>query len=628
MAEVHYLSGHPEATRLVHEARVAAPPETRFHEHQDPKKAPPVLRETVAPTSFAVILPNGREFTGKAGVEALRQLAAGTTENQVQPPRPRQSLDLWLKQTLGLEEASSESASTTPAAGKSRRLPRWLRGERFGIGAWIYLRILAVAYLFAFLNALMQQPALVGEQGLYPLAERFSTSANWPTILAKPTLLWFWPSDSMLIGQALAGMLVALVLLLNRAPALCCLLAAGLYLSVMTAGDIFYKYAGDGLLVEAGIIGALLAPWTLGRGRAVSPPIAAVWLAWILLIRIWTIPLYIRLLFSRQWQGLETYAPRLLTDALPTPQMWFLGHLPNFFLELIAALEITIIIFAPLLFFVGRNFRRIGVVMFLLGLLWLFATTNSSPALLISFAIVLLAVDDRFWWGLRRRHPGFRLPYVGLPSRPGWPRQLTTMALCALLFVAAQMSLAHVYSRFKAHPIRSQVALALRPWRIANVYPHGDFFIQDQRRDFILEGSRDGKTWEPYVFRYRIGPLDRPPPFLSLYDPRLDAFPWVMGRNQPPPWTRPLIRELLRGNARMHTFFVENPFPEQAPRFIRLQKYLYEFASLADWQTTGTWWQREPWRGEDRAEIQPPMVYQLNDSGRMTGHRHFEAPGD
>lgn len=626
MAEVHYLAGQSEAKRLLQQAKAVAPVGTSYHEHTELKQAPPALAEAITPATFAVVLPNGREFTGRAAVDALRQLAAGVAAGQVQPPLPKQGLLTSLQHLVGLGGSDDNETSPPTPTPRRSRLPRWLRGERFGVGAWIYLRLLAVAYLFAFLSAALQQPALVGEQGIYPLDDRFAAYANWPTMLAKPTLLWWWPSDTLLIGQAIVGLLLAFVLLLNRAPALCSLLCAGLYLSVMNAGGIFYRFTNDGFLVEAGIIGALLAPWTLGRGRATSPPIVAVWLAWILLLRFWTIPLYFRLLFSRQWESLETYGPRLLTDALPTPMGWFLGHVPDFFLELIAALEITIVIFAPLLFFVGRNFRRIGAVMFLFGLLWLFAINNNSPALLISFGLVLLAIDDRFWWGLRRRHPGFPLPYVGQPSRPALPRQLVTMGLCVLLLVGAQMSLAHVYlhKRFKGNVVRAFVADALRPWRIANVYPHGDIFIQDHRREFILEGSHDGQTWKPYTFRYRIGPLDRRPPVLGIYDPRLDGFPWVMGRKKPPPWVRPLIRELLRGNPTMATFFVENPFPDQAPRFIRLNKYRYNFTTLADWQATGNWWQREPLASEESDEIQPPMVYKLNKSGLLTWGRNFK----
>ncbi len=626
MAEVHYLSGHAEANRLLPLAREVAPEDTRFFEHQEIKKAPPALAEAPSPTSFAVLFSNGREFTGPAGVEALRQLATGASVDHVQPAPSRPGLITSLKQAFGLDDENKEIPAPTTAVRKRRRLPRWLRGERFGVGAWIYLRLLAVAYLFSFLSAALQQPALVGEQGLYPLTERFYTEASWPTILSKPTLLWWWPSEPLLVGQAIAGMLVALLLLLNRAPAYCSLLCAGLYLSVIHAGGPFYGFNHDGLMVEAGIIGALLAPWTLGRARATSPPIAALWLAWILLIRVWTIPLYFRLLFSHQWQGLETYGPRLLTDALPTPMAWFLGHLPSFFLELIAALEITIIIFAPLLFFIGRNFRRIGAAVFLVGLLWLFATNNNSPALLISFGLVLLAIDDRFWWGLRRRHPGFPLPFVGRPSHPALPRQVMTAGLCALLFLSAQMSLAHIYSRFKPHPIRPLVAQAVKPWRIANVYAHGQLFIQDYRNDFVLEGSRDGQTWKPYVFRYRIGPLDRRPPVLGLYEPRLDASPWLPTeeRPQPPPWTRPLIRELLHGNPVMDAFFAGNPFPDEPPRFIRIRKYHYHFASLAEWQHDGQWWQREAWIEKDTDKPQPPMSYELNDSGRMIGRRVFD----
>ncbi len=47
------------------------------------------------------------------------------------------------------------------------------------------------------------------------------------------------------------------------------------------------------------------------------------------------------------------------------------------------------------------------------------------------------------------------------------------------------------------------------------------------RPEVELQGSVDGgRTWHPYVFKYKPGPTERAPPWIAPYQPRLDWQMW------------------------------------------------------------------------------------------------------
>ena len=48
----------------------------------------------------------------------------------------------------------------------------------------------------------------------------------------------------------------------------------------------------------------------------------------------------------------------------------------------------------------------------------------------------------------------------------------------------------------------------------------------DARPEVILEGSRDGKEWAEYSFKYKPGDVWRQPPIVAPHQPRLDWQMW------------------------------------------------------------------------------------------------------
>jgi hypothetical protein len=114
------------------------------------------------------------------------------------------------------------------------------------------------------------------------------------------------------------------------------------------------------------------------------------------------------------------------------------------------------------------------------------------------------------------------------------------------------------------------------------------------RREPVFEGTADGTTWRPYELRYKPGRVDRPPPFVAPYHPRVDFQLWflLLGRRMAR-YVDTLVDRLLREPETVASLFVENPFPGAPPRAVRIAVYRYRFSDRATRAATGAWWTRE-----------------------------------
>ncbi|MEM1059810.1 MAG: lipase maturation factor family protein [Verrucomicrobiota bacterium] len=582
-ARVHFLDG--DETGLLERARRGAGAAVEFHAYRRARDAPPALRDRLTPARLVVVLADGREFADEAGVDVLRQLGRGAAPAELRPPATRHGLEQRLHAT---GEWLAESREQLPA-----RL-RWLRRSRFGFGAWAYLRLLGVAYALAFLSAALQQPALVGEGGLLPAAAVFSAPANGWEVLSRPSLLWLWPGDAMLLAQSLLGLAAAMLLIFNLAPLLMSLLAATLFLGVLQAGGIFYGTVPDKLLLEAGLLGALLAPFGWRPRRLAAPPIAAVWWAWLLLFRYLSLPLYFRLHVSDDWSGLESLLPRLQMDPLPSPQGWWLAHGPDMVLEFLAAVEITVLIFGPLLLLLGGNFRRIGGSLLLAWLLWTLAVRNTHPGIFVLLGLALLTLDDQGLYRWRRRWRLGRWPRFSRCELPTLGRQGAVLGFVLALWTGSILAVGLGTGRLKNPQLR-EVAQLFDQWHLLPLYEGEEpKRLRESRREFVLEGSSDSKAWYAYEFRDRVGSLTRWPPLFGPYLPRLAAMSAHSPHNPPWQWLDPLAQGVYARDPVALSFFSHNPFPDEPPVQLRLRYYEYRFAPLELWWLTGEWWQRKP----------------------------------
>jgi len=115
-----------------------------------------------------------------------------------------------------------------------------------------------------------------------------------------------------------------------------------------------------------------------------------------------------------------------------------------------------------------------------------------------------------------------------------------------------------------------------------------------ERPEIIVLGSRDGRSWKTYPFRWKPGDPARRPRFATPHMPRLDWQMWFAALDpNGAGWLSGLLLGLLEGRPEVLALLAADPFAGQPPRFVRLDYYLYEFTTPAERRETGNWWRRE-----------------------------------
>ena len=487
----------------------------------------------------------------------------------------------------------------------------------FAFGAWLFLRVLAVIHAIAFISFWVQLDGLVGPRGLLP-AERFFGAVHdrfgASAFAQLPSLCWLFGAGWFLHALCAVGVALALLLFAGIAPALCLALLWACYLSLACAGQIFFNFQWDALLLETTLLAVFLAPWALRPGwRPAEPPRLARWLLWWLLFRLMLLSGLVKLASGDpSWQHLTALVFHHETQPLPTPLAWYASQLPALVCPFVLRPHVCRRTPRPVR--AGRAQgrapcrgacdRRPAGAHRADGQLHLFQSSHrrALPALpgrrlvaphggelaqASSPAVVEIAGADPDGSspGVRR---GKRLRYFGRPPR--W--LLCPFAAFVLCFTSVE-----AMSDFVPYVASSQAFEKLNgvigPFRSLNNY--GLFTVMTTTRpELIFEGSNDGIDWRPYEFPHKPGDPARRPDFVAPHQPRLDWQLWFAALEPPGEnrWVLGLCEHLLRGTPQVLSLFSVNPFPGRPPRYIRVVRYEYHFTDAVERARTGNWWKR------------------------------------
>ena len=464
-----------------------------------------------------------------------------------------------------------ESVAQTPTESEEEVRPSALHA--YTLTRWLFLRALALIYFFAFASLATQILGLFGSRGIVPISDYLQAvqqSYGAEAYRLLPSLLWLNASDQALQFLTLAGMVFALLLLVDIAPMLCSFVLWALYLSLSSAGQVFLSFQWDALLLETGFLAVFLAPPPLipRLSRQRSPARLNIWLFRWLLFRLMFSSGVVKLASGDpNWHSLTALEYHYWTQPLPTPLAWYANLLPDWFQQLSAALMFVIELVFPFLIFGPRRVRFIaagGIIslQLLIGL-----SGNYTYFNLLTVALCLLLFDDTV---LRHLLPQrWRTRFSPEPAPRPVYRRVIAIALAAVIlpFSVAQLGRQLAGLQLMVGPLPA-VARILGPLRVVNTY--GLFSIMTTtRREIVIEGSADGDTWQAYSFKYKPGDLQRPPPWIEPFQPRLDWQMWfaALGSYQQNPWFSNFMVRLLQGSPDVLALLEHNPFPDEPPRF-------------------------------------------------------------
>lgn len=454
--------------------------------------------------------------------------------------------------------------------------------------AALFLRLMGVFYLIAFVSLAVQVDGLVGSLGIDPLADklaRIQEQAGLAHYLRLPTLFWFGASDAALTGVAVAGCAVALLIIANLFQRLALIAAFVLYLSLYHACQIFLNFQWDGLLLEAGFLAIFLTP----RSRLV------VFLFRWLLFRLRFMSGLSKLATGdASWSGLTALNHYFEVQPLPTPLAWYFHQLPDWLLRFGTGATLFIEILVPLMMFLPRRWRFTAAWLTIFWQVLIILTSNHNWFNFLTIALCLFLFDDR---AVARIVPAALRKRLDAPPqpRPGGQtvRRFGVMLLAGFILTASML---HFDELFRMRPITGVAGQLLdysEAWRVINKY-HVFGSMTTERIELEVSGSHDGRTWQPYVFQYKPGDLQRRPQVVIPHQPRLDWQMWFVTLHpRHLRWFEGFLQALLDNSPSVTALLAHNPFVDAAPRYIRVEAYRYHFTTPRERAASGAWWRRE-----------------------------------
>ncbi|SUE17091.1 Protein of uncharacterised function (DUF1222) [Rhodococcus gordoniae] len=458
----------------------------------------------------------------------------------------------------------------------------WLDADGYTIGRLLVTRGLAALYAVAFLAALLQFRALIGERGILP-APRFLALTSFRQ---SPSLFHWRYSDGLFTAVAVVGFALAVVTVLGvteQLPLVVCMLVWFvmwlLYLSIVNVGQVWYSFGWESLLLEAGVLAIFL-----GNADTAPPLLVLILLCW-LLFRLEFGAGLIKMRGDRCWRDLTCLYYHHETQPMPGPFSRYFHLLPRpMHRAEVAGNHVTQLV-VPFGLFLPQPVAGIAALIMIVTQLWLVISGNFAWLNWITIVVALSVVPDSF----------YGIP-VDATTTYGPTPIAYTVAVVALTVLVAGLSywpVANMMSR------RQAMNASFNKWHFVNTY--GAFgTVTRTRREVIVEGTSDAVVtpateWREYEFKGKPGDVRRRPRQYAPYHLRLDWLMWFAGisRDYAAGWFPRFAGKLLENDPAIVKLLRHNPFPDEPPRLVRARLFRYRFATRAERRATGQWWMRE-----------------------------------
>ena len=470
-----------------------------------------------------------------------------------------------------------------------------LPNATFHLAKSIFMRLLGVIHLLAF-GALWQQlPGLIGSSGIQPVT-----------------------TDTTLHLLCGLGLVVALLLTAGILPRACAMLLWMLYLRLSFIATPFLDFQWDTLLLETTFFSIFWLPWKkCGSGPTAAERSPFRWGLWFLLFKLMFLSGATKLLSGDpSWRDLTALNYHYQTQPLPNWISWYVYHLPSWCHTSSSILTLLIELLVPFWIFAGRRLRHIASLLTISLMLLIQVTGNYGFFNLLTAALCLPLLDDRFLHYLLRRKT--RLAPTAATTNSAWQPLGNRLVLAGLLGIS---SLILIEELVRTHgmaqhnpsarsnpawitnglnfcethllaPLRPRLLTPIRSWRTINGF--GLFRVMTTRREeIVIEGSANGRDWFAYEFNWKPGATERPPRILGPHLPRLDWLMWfaALDTNGNRDWLISLARHLTHDTPVVCALLASHLNPETPPRYIRFAYYHYEFTRPE--RASGAWWQRQ-----------------------------------
>jgi lipase maturation factor 1 len=488
---------------------------------------------------------------------------------------------------------------------------------------WIFLRALGLIYFSAFYSLIFQIKGLIGPDGILPADELLKALPRYFPGAGRfwyaPTLLWFSSTDHALAIICWAGLIASILVVFNIWPRAALIVCFVTFLSFVSAARDFSGYQSDGMLLEAGFISLFFVPAGLlpGLGRNHGPSRASLWLLRWEWFRIYFESGVVKLASGdKSWRNLTAMDDYYQNGPLPTWIGWYAQQLPHWFHAGTVVMTLGIELVVVWMLFLPRRFRLICFCIVTPFEAAIILTANYTFLNYLVLSLGFLLIDDKFVEAIlpaRVRNVFSSSAFLGgrgfspdLSAPTSTARQLlkvlksfyhslalSVSGIC-LGLVAYVTTALLLFMIIPGLPLPVAPVQWLEPFRIANRY--GLFAVMTHERyEIEFQGTRDGKTWIPYPFRYKPQDVNKAPGIYAPYQPRFEWNLWFasLGSWRQSEFVVSAEEQLLKNSPDVLALFKYDPFHGDPPKAVRAVIYQYWFTHPATKRRDGDWWRRE-----------------------------------
>jgi len=304
------------------------------------------------------------------------------------------------------------SRATTAVA----RVIRWFfpAGCDYARSRGLFIRGMGLIYLAAIVSWWVQAGALVGSGGLVPMADFLERAAahfkseGQGRFWNVPTLFWISSSDGFIATVCALGVVLALLVVAGIASGPCLLVLWMIYLSLVSTGNVFMNFQWDILLLEAGVLAVMAAPWAVGRMRWKHPPPLglggrlAMWLCWLAVAKLMFQSGWVKLSWATPdspewWPDHTALTFHYMTQPLPTWTAWWMHQLPAWIHKASLWPMYFMEIVLPFCIFLGARLRFLAALGFAALMALILVTGNYTYFNWLTLVLCFPLVADRFW---------------------------------------------------------------------------------------------------------------------------------------------------------------------------------------------------------------------------------------
>lgn len=468
-------------------------------------------------------------------------------------------------------------------------------------------RSIALIYLIAFSSLFSQIGALFYEDGISPIKTLMARTK----FTQVPSLFQITNSDSSILFLCVLGFIISGLLALKfikgkytRAALFFVLYI--FYLSFVNASGVFLSFQWDALLLESGLLMIVLE---LARDDERTKQVAT-WLFWILIFKLMFMSGIVKFASGDpSWANFTAMEYHYQTQPLPNPLSVFFYYLPAWFHKFSCIAMFAIELIVPFFIFCGKRMRHIAGLSFIFLQLLILLTGNYCFFNLLTIVLCIPLLDFEqlklVKLNLLKDSDEIMISNPGISSfldeAPLKRRRLGRQILTVILVLYSSVSLIHILYRsgLEIEAINKATKTYLK--RFGAYYfnsPYGLFAVMTTKRyEIIFQGANNvpgqlaKSDWKSYEFKYKPGSLNRIPPQIAPFQPRLDWQMWfaALSSYKRNPWLVNFATKLLENNEEVLKLLKSNPYPDKAPDYVRALIYEYKFAKLNDSDT----WTRE-----------------------------------